>query len=157
MSLIAKPEIAPELTRVPIVRQPILSIPKEEPVKRGRGRPRKEKPELNVPKRPRGRPRKEKPEVDVPKRPRGRPRKFEIPRALVKLSTVQLVENQLSLVSAKNIELSKVGEDVTHFIYKPNMPLDDDDARLTMQQIRGRGVNVVIIPGDNSLVKIRKD
>ena len=155
--LIAKPEIAPELTRVPIVRQPILSIPKEEPVKRGRGRPRKEKPELNVPKRPRGRPRKEKPEVDVPKRPRGRPRKFEIPRALVKLSTVQLVENQLSLVSAKNIELSKVGEDVTHFIYKPNMPLDDDDARLTMQQIRGRGVNVVIIPGDNSLVKIRKD
>jgi SWI/SNF-related matrix-associated actin-dependent regulator 1 of chromatin subfamily A len=155
--LIAKPEIAPEPVRVPIVRQPILSIPKEEPVKRGRGRPRKEPVMSEEPKRPRGRPRKEKPEVDVPKRPRGRPRKFEIPRAQVKLSTVQLVENQLSLVSAKNIELNKIGEDATHFIYKPNMPLDDDDARLTMNQIRGRGVNVVIIPGENSLVKIRKD
>lgn len=47
--------------------------------KRGRGRPRKEKPaeQANAPKRGRGRPRKEKPaeQMNAPKRGRGRPRK----------------------------------------------------------------------------------
>ena len=156
--IIMKPEIEPKPVKAPIVRQPILTIPKDEPVKRGRGRPRKEKLEIDeLPKRPRGRPRKEKPEVEVPKRTRGRPRKFEIPRVPVKLPTVKLIENQLSLVSAKNIELSKIGEDATHFIYKTNMPLDDDDARLTMKQIRQKGINVMVIPGRDGLIKIRKE
>ena len=48
------------------------------PIKRTRGRPRKEKVIDDTPKLPRGRPRKEKVIDDTPKRPRGRPRKEKV-------------------------------------------------------------------------------
>lgn len=139
-----------------------LIIPAEQPVKKKRGRLPKvrtseEIAEMNKPKR-RGRPpgskNKTKKIERVPVKSEttekptiGRPPKSEEQKA---------TEAGLSLVSANKVKLKKLKSDNTHDIYKPNIVLDEDDAKIVMRNLRDRGINVIIIPGENGVIKIRK-
>lgn len=90
---------------------------------------------------------KRTPVLDEAPKKRGRPPKPE---------SVKQAESDLSLVSAKKVKLKKVKSDQVHDYYKPNIELDEDDAKIAMQNLRDDGINIIIIPGKNSVVKIRK-
>lgn len=62
----------------------------------------------------------------------------------------------MSVVSGAKIKLKKLKTDDVHDIYKPNVTLDEEDARIAMRTLRDSGVNVIIIPGENGVIKIRK-
>lgn len=135
----------------PTITEPVKpEQPKEiEPsVKRKRGRPpgSKNKPKEVIPKIEAINKPKEQ-FVITPKGKRGRPPKPE---------NVKQAEKDLSTVSAKNIKLKKLKSDAVHDIYKPSEILDEDDARIAMRNLRDAGINVVIIPGEDGVVKIRK-
>lgn len=155
---------------VPLKEEPKFVI--QEPEKNKRGRPPGSKniqrtPMLELPvteKKKRGRPPGSKNIVRTPmqgpipqkviertpmqeKPGRGRPPKPE---------NVKTSENSLSTVSAKGIKLKKIGSDEIHNIYHTNLAIDSDDAKITMNELRSKGINVTILEGNPGIVKIRK-
>lgn len=127
----------------PIVRTPMTI---QEPVTpKKRGRPLGSK---NIKRTPMPEP---SPIVRTPikeeKAKRGRPPKPE---------SVKASESSLSYVSAKGIKLKKVDSDAVHDIYQTNLAIDSDDAKIAMNDLREKGINVTILEGDPGIIKIRK-
>lgn len=108
-------------------------------------------------KKKRGRPRIVREPIIQEKKKRGRPPIKRTPIITeTKQPTIERVEKDLSTVSAKPIKLNKVGSDKTHNIYSVSHELDDDDAKIVTRNLREAGYNVIVVPGKDSVVKIRK-